>query len=320
MKILFVTSTRLGDAVLSTGLLGHLIAAHPGARITVVCGPVAAGVFTRMPNRERTIILAKRGFGRHWLPLWAETVTTSWDLVVDIRGSALSWLVPTRRRAVFRRTDGPKIAQLAAVLGVSPPPLPVAWTAEADRASVGRLLPDGRPLVALAPTANWGPKIWPPERFVAAFDQVSRTVIPHAVPVVLGGPGPGEAAMAAPVLARLPGAVDLVGRLSLPEVAAVLRRSDLFIGNDSGLMHLSAAAGAATIGLFGPTDASTYAPSGERAAAVEGAEGDMAAITVGQVVGAVEALMRQRTATSEEGGEPVQDPRSGPVIVARRIP
>ena len=74
--------------------------------------------------------------------------------------------------------------------------------------------------------------------------------------------------MAAPVLAAFPEALDLVGRLSLPEAAAVLARSALFVGNDSGLMHLAAAAGAPTLGLFGPTPASEYAPVGRRARAV----------------------------------------------------
>ena len=70
MKILFVSSTRLGDAVLTTGLLDHLIRTHPSARITVATGPVAKGVFTRMPNLERLIVLRKRSWGRHWLPFW----------------------------------------------------------------------------------------------------------------------------------------------------------------------------------------------------------------------------------------------------------
>src|ERR1700680_4389719 len=122
MKILFVTSNRLGDAVLSTGLLDHLIRTHPDARITVVCGAVAEGVFTRMPNRDRIIVLRKKKWGLHWVQLWARTTIRLWDLVVDIRGSALSWLVPTRRRAVFGRSDGPKIAQLGALLGLSAPP------------------------------------------------------------------------------------------------------------------------------------------------------------------------------------------------------
>ena len=255
MRILFVTSNRLGDAVLSTGLLDHLIRTHPDARITVACGPVAEGVFARMPNRERTIVLDKLPYRLHWLPLWASTVGTLWDLVVDIRGSTIAWMVPTRRRAVMRRRPGHKIAQLAAVLGLDPPPLPVAWTAPEDRARAAALLPAGRPIIGLGPTANWPPKVWPAERFAALFHALERGPLPGAVPVVFAGPGEAERAMAEPLLAALPDAIDLVGRLSLPEVAACLARCALFVGNDSGLMHLAAAAGAPTLGLFGPTPA-----------------------------------------------------------------
>ncbi len=291
MKILFVTSNRLGDAVLSTGLLDHLIRTYPAARITVVCGPVAADVFARMPNRDRTIVLSKLPYGRHWLPLWAKTATHVWDLVVDIRGSALSWLVPTRRRAVFRRVAGPKVAQLGAILGLSPPPLPVAWTSEADRRRAADVLPADRRIIVLAPTANWLPKVWPADRFAAVFEDLSASLLPDAVAVVLGGPGPAERGMAAPLLAALPRAIDLVGVLSLPEVAAVLQLADLFIGNDSGLMHLSAASGAPTIGLFGPTDASVYGPAGRCAMAV--VQPSMDAISVRQVTEAARTLPRR---------------------------
>ena len=204
MKILFVTSNRLGDAVLSTGLLDHLIRTYPDGRITVVCGPVAGGVFTRMPHRDRIIVLRKQKWGLHWLPLWARTATRIWDLVVDIRGSALSWLVPTRRRAVFRRRNGPKIAQLGAILDLSPPPLPVVWTAQADRDRTAILLQTERPIIVLAPTANWQPKVWPAVRFAAACRCLSASAFPNALPVILGGPGAAERAMAAPLLVALP--------------------------------------------------------------------------------------------------------------------
>lgn len=286
MRILFVTSNRLGDAVLSTGLLDHLIRTHPGARITVVCGPVAEGLFARMPNRERTIVLRKRDWGLHWLGLWAATAGTLWDLVVDIRGSALGWLVPTRRRAVFRRRGGMKVAELGAILGLNPPPMPVAWFTEADQAAVEAMAPAHRPLIALGPTANWEPKTWPAERFAAIF---RRLAVPEAVPVVLGGPGEAEHAMATPLLGALPEAIDLVGKLTLPQVSACLARCRLFIGNDSGLMHMAAAAGTPTIGLFGPTDASVYAPSGRATATVAAASMD--AITVEAVAEAAQRLL-----------------------------
>lgn len=297
MRILFVTSNRLGDAVLSTGLLDHLLRTCPTARITVVCGAVAEGVFARMPRRERTIVLEKRPYGRHWLPLWAATVTTCWDLVVDIRGSALSWLVPTRRRAVMRRRPGHKTAQLAAMLGVAPVPLPVAWTAPEDRARAAALLPADRPVIALAPTANWAPKVWPAERFAALFRALAED-LPGAVPAVFGGPGAVERAMAAPLLAALPEAIDLVGTLALPEVAACLARAALFVGNDSGLMHLAAAAGAPTLGLFGPTNAAEYAPAGRCAAVVVGH--DMADIAVRQVLVAARDVLALASADAQQ--------------------
>lgn len=295
MRILFITSNQLGDAVLSTGLLDHLLRAHPDARFTVVCGPVAEGVFARMPNRERTIVLDKRPYRLHWPGLWFAAATTLWDLVVDIRGSAFAWMVPTRRRAVMRRRPGHKIAQLAAILRLDPPPLPVVWTAPQDLARAAALLPADRPVVALAPTANWQPKIWPTEQFAALFDALRDGPLPGAIPAIFAGPGQAEREMAAPLLHSLPDAIDLTGRLSIPEAAACLARCSLFVGNDSGLMHLAAAAGAPTLGLFGPTDAAEYAPSGRRAAATAAATRQMQDLTVAQVLAAAAALLANQS-------------------------
>ncbi len=158
------------------------------------------------------------------------------------------------------------------------------------------LLPVGRPFIVLAPTANWQPKVWPADRFAAAFQDLATSLIPGAAAVIVGGPGPAEQALADPLAKVLPDAIHLVGTLSLPEVAAVLERSALFIGNDSGLMHLAAAAGAPTIGLFGPTDAAIYAPAGRCATAVVGPSMD--AITVQQVVEAARSLLSSSAAFS----------------------
>lgn len=274
MRILFVTSNRVGDAVLSTGLLAHLIARHPGARITVVCGSYARDVFSRMPNRERTLILNKRRFDLHWLPLWRWAAVRRWDMVIDLRGSALAYMVRARQRAVLSPRPGdearPKIAQLARVLNLDPPPLPVAWVSGDDEARAQSLLPDDRSLIALGPTANWQPKIWPAERFVALFRGLQEGLFPGARPVLLAGPGETERRLTDRVVRVLPEAIDLSGRLTLPQVAACLRRCALFVGNDSGLMHLAASAGTPTLGLFGPTPMAQYAPSGAHAAAVSG--------------------------------------------------
>jgi hypothetical protein len=64
--------------------------------------------------------------------------------------------------------------------------------------------------------------------------------------------------------------VDLTGKVDLLTAYAALKRADLFIGNDSGLMHIAAAAGVPTIGLFGPSDERRYAPWGQHTRAVRG--------------------------------------------------
>src|SRR5262245_59824935 len=91
MHILFVTATRIGDAVLSTGLLSHLVARHPGARLTIAGGPVAAPLFAAVPRLERIIVVDKRRWGMHWPLLYAQTIGRRWDLVLDLRGSAIAW-------------------------------------------------------------------------------------------------------------------------------------------------------------------------------------------------------------------------------------
>jgi ADP-heptose:LPS heptosyltransferase len=97
--------------------------------------------------------------------------------------------------------------------------------------------------------------------------------------------------MAKPVLQALPTAIDLVGRFSLPEIAAFLSRAGLFVGNDSGLMHLAAAAGTPTLGLFGPTNAMEYGPAGLRRMVVTGPDTQMTSITVNAAAEAAGRLL-----------------------------
>lgn len=263
MRILFITATRLGDAVISTGLLEHMRRAAPDARITVACGPVAAGLFERMPGLERVIVMEKRRHDMHWLALWRQCAFTRWDTIIDLRGSATSLLLWARKRRIMRggRRAGARIAHVGQVLGISPPPSPVVWTNDRDDATAAAVLGEG-PTIGLGPTANWSGKVWPAERFEELWKALSRER-PEARLAVFYGPGETERTMAAPLLA-IPGAIDAGGRFTLAQTAAMLRRCALFTGNDSGLMHLAAAAGAPTLGLFGPSRASEYAPVGRR--------------------------------------------------------
>ena len=92
MRLLFITATRIGDAVLSTGILDQLVRAHPGIRVTVACGPAAAGLFLHVPGLEQVVAMKKRPLTLHWLELWRASVGRRWDIAVDLRGSAVTVL------------------------------------------------------------------------------------------------------------------------------------------------------------------------------------------------------------------------------------
>ena len=274
-RILFLTSTRIGDAVLSSGLLAHLAANREAPRITVACGPLAAPLFASAPGVEAVIVMAKRPGGAHWVDLWRRVVLRRWDLIVDLRRSALSRLVRTRARAVKRKAAMDdivhKVVEAGRVLDLDPPPSPALWLDAAARARAQAETPQTG-FLALAPAAAAPFKEWPPDRFAALARRITATGGPLAdAPVVMLG-GPGDEAVSAAAAASLgrERVIDLTGRLSIVEAGAVLERAGLFVGNDSGLMHIAAAAGAPTLGLFGPTDERVYGPWGERTAAVRG--------------------------------------------------
>ena len=192
-----------------------------------------------------------------------------WDLVVDLRGSAIAYLLWTRERRTAAKGDYAvhRVRQLAAMFAVDPPPAPRLWLASSHRERAARLVPPGGPVLAIGPAANWRGKEWRAERFA---ELALRLTAP-------GGPLPGarvaffaaedERARVAPVLAAIPAGrrIDLVG-VDLLVAAAALERCALFVGNDTGIMHVAAAARIPTLGLFGPSLASHYGPYGPHTA------------------------------------------------------
>ncbi len=272
MKILFVTSNRIGDAVLSTGLLAWLIEQHPGAHLTIACGPAPAPLFAAVPGLERLIAMPKRRRGGHWVELWRTTVGTVWDVVVDLRSSALSYVLPTRRRLVFRPIKDPahRLIQLGKLVGAAEPPAPRLWTSAEHDAGAAGLLPQDAPVLAVGPTANWGGKQWRAERFAETVQCLTAPggILAGAHVAVFSAPA--ERPAAEPVLAAIPPErrLDFAGTADLATIAACLRRCALYLGNDSGLMHMAAAAGIPTLGLFGPSPDAVYRPWGERTAVV----------------------------------------------------
>lgn len=267
MRILFITSTRVGDAILSTGLLDKLISENPNARVTVACGPAAAPLFEAVPNLESIIVLHKMLWSLHWVGMWQQTVGRWWDVVVDLRNTPMSALLGASKTFRLRRSRKPghRVEQLAGVLGINgEPPPPHVWISDAARAEAAKLVPEGPPVLAIGPTANWAAKMWRPESFVELIGRLTGPagILPGARVAVFGRDD--ERPMALAVIEGIPAErrIDLVGGVDLLTAAACLARSRFYVGNDSGLMHLAAAAGVPTLGLFGPSLEEHYAPWG----------------------------------------------------------
>ncbi len=272
--ILFITATRIGDAVLSSGLIKRLADEIPNARFTIVAGPAAASLFAHVPGLDRVIVFEKSKTGGHWLELWRKVRERRWGLVVDLRGSGISRFLKTKRRAIHRKSAEPvhKVLEAARTLRIEDDPAPPHIFTNPDVEAYADELTAGKgPILALAPAANWVGKTWPVER----FSQVAMKLLRDYGPLtggrlmVLGGPGDEKLARALKDVAGK-GMIDLAGKADLITSYACLKRARLFIGNDSGAMHLAAAAGCPTIGLFGPSDERLYAPWGEHARVVRG--------------------------------------------------
>jgi ADP-heptose:LPS heptosyltransferase len=272
MDILFVTATRIGDAVLSTGLLGYLVERHRGARFTIAAGPLAAPLFTAVPGLERLLAVPKERFARHWLRLFSRVAGRRWDLVVDLRGSALAWLLRAGERRVMAKGDPRehRVRQLARLFDLDPPPAPMLWTSRSHDRAAETLIAAGEPVLALAPAAAWRGKEWRPERFAELAMRLTSRGGPFTGGRIAVLGGTQDRTTAAPLLAALPRdrIIDLIGRTDLLTAAAVLRRCALFVGNASGLLCIAAAVDIPTLGLFGPTPIEEYAPWGPRCAVV----------------------------------------------------
>jgi len=108
----------------------------------------------------------------------------------------------------------------------------------------------------LSPGAGWGAKRWPAER----FGRVARALAAEGVPSILNY-GPGEEALAREAEAVSGGTARAI-ECSISELIALTRRAKLFIGGDTGPMHLAAALQVPVVAIFGPTDPARNGPYG----------------------------------------------------------
>lgn len=268
MKILFITATRLGDAVLSTGLLDYMARTWPEGKVTVACGPIAASIFEGFPNVERIIAMKKKKHSGHWVDLWKTVIGTNWDIIIDLRNSAVSRLIFAKKRYILSgRIDknAHKVEQAAQVMRLDAVPAPKLYFTAAQMAFAKNLIPAGGAVIGVGPSANWIGKTWPAENFIKVIGWMTSKDGPLYDARVAVFAAPGEEAQASPVLKSVPEhrRIDIIAKGTPGEAAAALSLCDFFIGNDSGLMHAAAAAGVPTFGVFGPSYPHLYAPWGD---------------------------------------------------------
>ncbi|MFN3336926.1 MAG: glycosyltransferase family 9 protein, partial [Thermomicrobium sp.] len=186
---------------------------------------------------------------------------------INVAGRGILYTHRVRPRPGQHETE--LYLEVAEMLGVARQGLEPEYAVPPNvRATVAeRLGSVTRPLVIIHPGGAVNPgstllaKRWPPERFAALADRLHSEF--GATIVVVGGPSDAEAVTAVLNTARSP-LLDWSNRLPWSELAALLSRADLFVGNDSGIGHLAAAVGTATVSIFGPTSPLLYRPLGLR--------------------------------------------------------
>lgn len=141
------------------------------------------------------------------------------------------------------------------------PPVPDDVAAELGLVPEPETAQFAGPLVAFAPYSRWKSKNWPEDSFAAAISLVANRLKGRIA--LLGGPGDRDGAARIAATAAVP-CVNLCGRLSILQSAAVLRRCAALVTNDSGPMHLAAAVGTPCVAPFGPTSAKRTGPCGAR--------------------------------------------------------
>ncbi|HLV97629.1 MAG TPA: glycosyltransferase family 9 protein [Ktedonobacterales bacterium] len=301
VQVMVFRPGALGDTLLAFPALAALRRAFPAARLVVI-GNVPALALARDGGLADEVASFD---ALCWADLFAEEGIHSPEARQMLAGTSLAvlWMrdgdgqatrnlralgIPQVLCAPGRPPAGVRIhaadyllGTLASIIGETAPdtlpplalaPEALAW-AEEEWARRGLM---GASVLALHPGSGQRAKCWPPDRFAAL---AGRFIAAGWQTLILEGPADEEAASA--VLRLL--AADRAQRvavLTLPKLAALLARAKLYVGNDSGVSHLSALLGVPTLTLFGPTDPAIWAPRGARAQMVWAGTPALAGVTL----------------------------------------
>ena len=303
-RILIVKPSSLGDILHAFPAVAALHRAYPDAVLDWVINPAFESLLDYMPGIEHRILFRRKELGslKTFFPafsaLWKEIRKNRYDAVIDLQGLMRSAL--TGRLARAREYYGPacgkeNLAKLCDSTNLSYPPdvfhaverncamirkipgvkecdphymLPVL--AEKKRAAeqllenAGLTWNDEKRLIAVAPGARWETKQWPPEFFAEVMRGIAEKT--GGVHFLLLG-SPGETLLAKKVKEAFGNRgtlSDLCGKTDLGTLVELIRISDLLLCNDSGPMHIAAAAETPVVAFFGPTYPELTGPYSER--------------------------------------------------------
>jgi ADP-heptose:LPS heptosyltransferase len=276
-RIAVLRANGLGDLVFVLPALDALRAAYPGAELVLLAGRWQRELLKARPGPvDRVVEVPVAGGVREGAEedhttlerFFAAMVRERFDLALQLHGGG-RFSNPFVKRLGARVTVGsrspdaaaldrslpyvylqPEVArylELVGLVGAAPvtlaPRLPVT---EADRAEAAAAVGAPRSVVALHPGATDPRRRWRPERFAAVGDALAEL---GATVAVTGSP-PEQQVVDAVLGHMRRAALDLCGRLTLGGLAGLLERCAVVVSNDSGPLHLAAAVGAPTVGIF----------------------------------------------------------------------
>lgn len=278
-RILISRLSHIGDAILTLPLLCQLKRTFPNCQIAWAAEGAASKLLRLHPLVDRLIAVPQGWLKRPsaWRALRRELREFAPDVAFDPQGllksAALARLssAPVRigfsgrfgregstwlnNRLVEPRTTHLVDRTLELLRGIELAPGEVEFQLPACRESIGRIqhwLQEQKleRFLLLNPGAGWPSKQWPAER----FGFVARdALVAQGIPSVVVWAGEAERLMAEQAVAASENAARLAPATSLPELAALASLATLFVGGDTGPMHIAAAMGCRCVGLYGPT-------------------------------------------------------------------
>lgn len=304
-KLLIRAPNWIGDAVMSEPALAAARHFAPRAEITLLAKPSVGELLKGHPSLDRLCLYEAPGRHEGLAGKWRlgrELRRERFDMAILLQNAFEAALL-ARLAGVPRRygyaTDGrgwllsepvplpdgaPRMHQTAyyrrlvqPLAGDLPARAPRLYLTEEDETSVAACLRregagEGDVLIGVNPGSTYGrAKRWLPERFAAAADAVAAQLgagESRPVRVVLVGARGEEEVAAAIAAAMTTRPISLVGKTSVRQLMAAVRRCRVFLTNDTGPMHIAAAFGVPVVAVFGPTDPRTTAPIGDRTALV----------------------------------------------------